>query len=382
MDIYLSPEQLDLRAAVRAFLDEHYSPERILQMEQDEEYPEDFYSECARRGWTGIPVPKEYGGSDGSVLDLCVLVEEVGKTSISLATLYITGTIFGSHALHICGSKEQAKRFLPRIVSGENRFALAMSEPDAGSDFAGMETRAERVDGGWRIDGVKGPISGAERADVIITAARTSTVAGGSRHKGISLFLVENGPSGPRFERTRYAAMRALMVNKVHYEGVVVPDSAMLGPVDEGWMNLARLMDPERLANAAQAIGVAQAAIDDGVAYAINRQQYGQPISRYQAVSHPLAEAEAEVAAARLLVYAAAHKRDVEGPCPKEASMAKMLANNVALRATNAALQCAGASGYERDSHFMRRVLEVRGCELGGGTSQIQRNIIARFMGM
>ncbi len=382
MDIYLSPEQLDLRADVRAFLDEHYPPERILQMEQDEEYPDAFYRDCAKRGWTGIPVPEEYGGSDGSVLDLCVFVEEVGKTSISLATLYITGTIFGSHALHICGSKQQAERYLPGIVSGEKRFALAMSEPGAGSDFAGMQTRAERVEGGWQIDGVKGPISGAERADVIITAARTATIPGGSRQKGISLFLVENGPSGPRFERTRYAGMRALMVNKVHYEGVVVPDSAMLGPVDEGWLNLARLMDPERLANAAQTIGVAQAAIDDGVRYATSRQQYGQPISRYQAVSHPLAEAQAEVAAARLLVYAAAHKRDIEGPCPKEASMAKMLANNVAARATSAALQCAGAHGYERDSHFMRRVLEVRGCELGGGTSQIQRNIIARFMGM
>jgi alkylation response protein AidB-like acyl-CoA dehydrogenase len=382
MDIYLSPHQLDLRAQVRAFLDESYPPERILQMEQDEEYPDDFYRDCARRGWTGIPVPTEHGGSDGSVLDLCVFVEEVGKTSISLSTLYITGTIFGSHALHICGSKEQADRYLPAIVSGEKRFALAMSEPGAGSDFAGMETRAERVGGGWRIDGLKGPISGAERAEVIITAARTASPAGGSRHKGISLFLVENGPSGPRFERTRYAAMRALMVNEVHYDAVVVPDSAMLGPVDEGFTNLARLMDPERLANAAQTIGVAQAAIDAGVAYANDRQQYGHPISRYQAVSHPLAEAQAEVAAARLLVYAAAAKRDHEGPCPKEASMAKMLANNVAARATSAALQCAGARGYERDSHFMRRVLEVRGCELGGGTSQIQRNIIARFMGM
>jgi alkylation response protein AidB-like acyl-CoA dehydrogenase len=382
MDIYLSSDQLDLRSDVRRFLDEHYPPERILQMEEDEEYPDDFYRECAKHGWTGIPVPKEYGGSDGSVLDLCVFVEEVGKTSISLSTLYITGTIFGSHALHICGSKEQADRYLPGIVSGDKRFALAMSEPGAGSDFAGMETRAERVDGGWRIDGVKGPISGAERAEVIITAARTASYPNASRQKGISLFLVENGPSGPRFERTRYAAMRALMVNEVHYEGVVVPDSALLGTLDEGWMNLARLMDPERLANAAQAIGVAQAAIDDGVAYATKRLQYGRPISHNQAVSHPLAEALAEVAAARLLVYAAAHKRDLEGPCPMEASMAKMLANNVAARATSAALQCAGARGYERDSHFMRRVLEVRGCELGGGTSQIQRNIIARFMGM
>jgi alkylation response protein AidB-like acyl-CoA dehydrogenase len=379
MDIHLSPAQLALRAEVRAFLDEHYPPARILQMEQDEEYPDDFYRECAARGWTGLPVPREHGGRGGSVLDLCVFVEEVGKTSISLSTLYITGTIFGSHALHICGSKEQAEHYLPAIARGEVRFALAMSEPGAGSDFAAMETRAERFAGGWRIDGVKGPISGAERAEVIITAARTATDPR-SRHRGISLFLVENGPSGPRFERTRYAAMRALMVDVVHYDGVLVPDSALLGAVDEGWMNLARLMDPERLANAAQTIGVAQAAIDAGVAYAKTRRQYGQPIGRFQAVSHPLAEAQAEVAAARLLVHAAAAKRDREGPCPMEASMAKMLANNVAARATAAALQCAGARGYERDSHFMRRVLEVRGCELGGGTSQIQRNIIARFM--
>ena len=382
MDVFLSPSQLALRTDVRAYLDREYPPERILQMEKDEEYPDAFYRDCAQRGWTGIPVPKQHGGSDGSVLDLCVLVEEVGRTSISLSTLYITGTIFGSHALHICGSSEQAERYLPGIASGSKRFALAMSEPAAGSDFAGMQTRAHRVEGGWRIDGLKGPISGAERAETIITAARTASYPGASRQKGISLFLVENGAEGLRFERTPYAAMKALMVNKVHYDGVIVPDEAMLGPEDEGWMNLARLMDPERLANAAQTIGVAQAAIDAGVAHATTRRSYGQPICRNQAVSHPLAEAEAEVAAARLLVHAAAMKRDREGPCPKEASMAKMLANNVAARATSAALQCAGAHGYERDSHFMRRVLEVRGCELGGGTSQIQRNIIARFMGM
>ncbi len=382
MDVYLSSAQLELRARVRAFLDESYPPERILQMENDEEYPDAFYRECAKRGWTGLPVPVEYGGCDGSVLDLCVFVEEVGHTSISLSTLYITGTIFGSHALHICGSDAQRARYLPAIASGDARFALAMSEPGAGSDFAGMETRAERVEGGWRLDGLKGPISGAERAEVIITAARTGSHPGESRQKGISLFLVEGDRPGLSFERQRYGAMKALMVNRVRYDGVFVPDDAVLGPVDSGWLSLAKLMDPERLANAAQTIGVAQAAIDDGVAYATTRVQYGQPIARYQAVSHPLAEAQAEIAAARLLVFAAAHKRDVVGPCPLEASMAKMLANNVAARATSAALQVAGARGYERDSPFLRRVLEVRGCELGGGTSQIQRNIIARFMGL
>jgi len=382
MDVYLSPEQLQLRADVRSFLDEHYPPERILQMEDDEEYPDDFYRECAAQGWTGIPVPTEHGGSNGSVLDLCVFVEEVGKTSISLSTLYITGTIFGSHALHICGSQAQADAYLPAIVSGDKRFALAMSEPGAGSDFAGMDATAEKVDGGWRINGVKGPISGAERAEVIITAARTGTYPGQSRQKGLSLFLVDNPAAGLSFEQRKFPAMKALMVDNVIYDDVVVGDDAVLGDIDEGFLNLAKLMDPERLANAAQAIGVAQAAIDDGVRYAREREQYGGPIARFQAVSHPLAEAQAEVAAARMLVYAAAHKRDVEGPCPMEASMAKMLANNVAGRATSAAMQVAGAAGWQTDSHFLRRNLEVRGCELGGGTSQIQRNIIAHYMGL
>ena len=248
--------------------------------------------------------------------------------------------------------------------------------------IAGMEARAVRVPGGWRIDGIKGPISGAERADIVITAARTASYEGESRQKGITLFLVPQGVPGMSFERRNFAAMRALMVNNVSYENVVVSDDAVLGEVDSGWMNLARLMDPERLANAAQTIGVAQAAIDEGVRYALQRKQYGKPIAHYQAVSHPLAEAQAEVSAARLLVYAAARKRDVEGPCPMEASMAKMLANNVAARATSAALQTGGARGWERESPFMRRFLEVRGCELGGGTSQIQRNIIAHHMGM
>lgn len=315
-------------------------------------------------------------------LDLCVFVEEVGKTSISLATLYITGTIFGSHALHICGSKGQADAYLPAIVSGDKRFALAMSEPGAGSDLAGMGVTAERVAGGWRLNGVKGPISGAERAEVIITAARTGSYSGQSRQKGISLFLVDNPSSGLSFEQRKFPAMKALMVNNVTYDDVFVSDDAVLGDIEEGWLNLAKLMDPERLADAAQAIGVAQAAIDDAVVYARGREQYGKPIARFQAVSHPLAEAQAEVAAARMLVYAAAHKGDVEGPCPMEASMAKMFANNVAARATSAALQVAGASGWEAQSHFLRRNLEVRGCELGGGTSQIQRNIIAHYMGL
>ncbi|MCZ7531344.1 MAG: acyl-CoA/acyl-ACP dehydrogenase [Acidimicrobiia bacterium] len=382
MDVYLTAEQIELRGEVRSWLDQAWPPERVAAMERNEEYPDDFYQECAKRGWNGIPVPTEYGGRGGSVMDLCVFVEEVGKTSISLATLYITGTIFGSHALEICGSKDQRDRYLPAVVSGDARFALAMSEPGAGSDFAAMTTRASRLDGErWRLDGLKGPISGAERAEVIICAARTSTDAE-SRRRGISLFLVEAGTEGLSFERRRFPAMRGLMVDDVHLEGVEVHDDAMLGGEGEGWKNLSRLMDPERLANAAQAVGVAQAAIDLAIEYAREREQYGEPIGRFQAVSHPLAESYTEIAAARLLVYAAAHKRDVEGSCPLEVSMAKTFANNVAVRASERALQTAGAFGYESESPFMRRFLEARGCELGGGTSQIQRNIIAHHLGL
>ncbi|MCC6226807.1 MAG: acyl-CoA/acyl-ACP dehydrogenase [Microthrixaceae bacterium] len=382
MDVYLTAEQLQLRAEVRAYLDEVWPPERVATMERDEIYPDDFYRDCARNGWTAIAVPTAFGGRGGNVVDLCVLVEELGKTSISLATLYITGTIFGSHALEICGSDAQRSRYLPAVVSGDARFALAMSEPGAGSDFAAMASRATRTSGGaWRIDGVKGPICGAERAEVIICAARSSADAG-SRRRGISLFLLDADTPGVRFERRRFPAMRGLMVDDVILDGVEVDDDAMLGAEGEGWMNLARLMDPERLANAAQAVGVAQAAVDLAVAYAKRREQYGQPIGRFQAVSHPLAESHAEIAAARLLVYAAAHKRDLEGPCPVEASMAKTFANNVAMRAAERALQTGGAAGYESESPFMRRFLEARGCELGGGTSQIQRNIIAHHLGL
>ena len=381
MDVYLTADQIRLRADVRAWLDEAWPAERVAEMERDEIYPDDFYQECALRGWTGIAVPAEYGGSGGNVGDLCVFVEEVGKTSISLATLYITGVIFGSHALEICGSRAQRERYLPAVVSGDARFALAMSEPGAGSDFAAMTTRARREGGRWRIDGVKGPISGAERAEVIICAARTSSDPT-SRRQGISLFLLDAGSEGLSFERRQFPAMRGLMVDDVHLDGVDVGDEAMLGDEGDGWINLARLMDPERLANAAQAVGVAQAAVDLAVSYARERQQYGEPIARFQAVSHPLAESHAEIAAARLLVYAAAHKRDVEGPCPLEASMAKTFANNVACRAAERALQTAGAAGYEAESPYMRRFLEARGCELGGGTSQIQRNIIAHHLGL
>lgn len=381
IDVFLTDEQRRLRAEVREWLDDAYPPDRVVALERDREYPEEFWAACAQRGWCGIPAPVEHGGRAGTVTDLCVFVEEVAKTTISLATLYITATIFGSHALEICGSPAQRERLLPAVATGAVRFALAMSEPGAGSDFAAMTTTATRVDGGWRIDGRKGPISGAERAEVLITAARTATDPG-SRHRGISLFLVEPPVAGLTFERREFAAMRGLPVDDVGYDSVVVSDDALLGAEGEGWRNLARLMDPERLANAAQAVGVAQAAVDDAVAYARARHQYSKPIGQFQAVAHPLATAHAEIAAARLLVYGAARKRDVEGPCPLEASMAKMVANNVAVRATEAALQTAGARGYQADSPFMRRFLEARGCELGGGTSQIQRNIVSHYLGL
>lgn len=382
MDTFLTDAQRALKAEVRAYLDEAYPPERVVRMEREEEYPDEFWAECARRGWTAIPVPREYGGRGGGVLDLCVFVEEVARTCISLSTLYISGTIFGSHALEIAGSEVQKRTYLPKIASGEMRFALAMSEPAAGSDFAGMLTTAAAIGDCWRIDGLKGPISGAERAHLVITAARTATHPGASRQKGITLFIVEAGTPGMRFERRRYAAMKALMVNEVHYADCRVPASAMLGDRDNGWMSLARLMDIERTAASAQMVGVAQAALDEAVAYARTRCQYGQPIGHYQGISHPLADARTDVTAARLLIHAAARTRDLHGPCPQEASMAKLFATNMAFRVANTAMQTAGAVGYEVDSPFVRRLLEARGGELGGGTSQIQRNIIGHFMGL
>ena len=381
MDVFLNPDQRALKAAVRAYLDEAYPPERILQIERDEEFPEDFWRECGRRGWTGIPVPKEYGGSGGGVLDLCVFVEEVAKTCISLSTLYIAGTIFGSHALHICGTPEQRQRLLPRIARGETRFALAMSEPAAGSDFAGMLATAQRDGDAWRIDGLKGPISGAERADILITAARTSS-GGASRQQGITLFLVERETPGVTFQRRRFAAIKALWVANGAFDGVRVEDATRLGPLDEGWLNLARLMDIERTAASAQMVGVAQAALDEAVAYAQQRRQYGKPIGSFQGIAHPLADALTDINASRMLIWSAARKRDLEGPCPLEASMAKLFATNMAARVVTAAMQTAGAVGYEADSHFVRHLLEARGGELGGGTSQIQRNIIARRLGL
>lgn len=381
MDVLLTDDLRALRDDVRGWLDAAYPPARVVEMERDDLFPDDFWAECAARGWTGIPVPVEHGGRGGGVVDLCVFVEEVARTSISLSTLYITATIFASHALDICGTDEQQARYLPAVADGSVRFALGMSEPGAGSDFAGMQTRAEKIPGGWRLDGLKGPVSGAERAGVLITAARTSTDEA-SRHRGITLFLVPADSPGLRFERRRFASMKALPVDDVVYEHVRVGDDAVLGDEGGGFRHLLALMDIERTAASAQMVGVAQAAVDDAVAYAKERQQYGRPIGTFQAVAHPLADAYTEIAASRALILSTALMRDRTGPCPKEASMAKLFATNMALRATNAALQTTGAVGYEADSHFVRRFLEARGGELGGGTSQIQRNVIARFLGL
>jgi alkylation response protein AidB-like acyl-CoA dehydrogenase len=380
MDFSLTDEQSDFVAAIRDFCARECGTQEQRERLTDgygEHHNFDIYRQMAELGWLGVTIPEEYGGSGGSMLDACLFMEE---TSRGLAPIggYAT-TLIVAGATRKFGTEEQKKDILGGIAGGAVE-AIAMTEPESGSDVGSLTTSAERVDGGFVINGQKVFISNAHISDHVLVVCRTTR--GESKHEGLTMLSVPSGAEG--MELKPIQTMGGRETNYVYFTDCAVPESAVLGEVDQAWTQLMAGLNVERLILAATMLGIAQRAFDDALAYAKERKQFGRPIGSFQALQHRFADLATDLEAARLMTRWVATLTD-EDPgrmLPREASMVKLHVTETAKRVTLEGMQMMGGYGYSAEYDMERLVRTSLVSTIYGGTSEIQRNIIAKTYGL
>ncbi|MBV9309759.1 MAG: acyl-CoA/acyl-ACP dehydrogenase [Solirubrobacterales bacterium] len=342
-----------------------------------EPHNQELYERIAELGWLGVAIPEQYGGSGGGALDLCLLCEEFARGQIPMG--FFSVSMITARAFERFGTDEQKHEILGGVARGRVE-AIAMSEPEAGSDVGNLSCRAQREDGGYLINGQKTWITAAHAADHILLVCRTNRTD--NKHEGLSMISVPTDADG--LEVRAIETMGGREVNDVFFTDCFVPAERLLGQQDQGWMQLMAGLNHERLIIAAQALGMAQRAFDDVLSYVKERKQFGRPIGSFQALRHRLADLATELESTRVLVYDVARRVDAtpERLFPREASMAKLAATELAKRATLEAMQMMGGYGYAVEYDMERQVRTAVVTTIYGGTSEIQRDIIAKTLGL
>jgi isovaleryl-CoA dehydrogenase len=342
-----------------------------------EPHNQQLYERIAELGWLGVAIPEEYGGSGGGAVDLCLLCEEFARGLIPMAFFPVSMITVG--AVERFGTEEQKHEILGGVARGRVE-AIAMSEPEAGSDVGNLSCRAERSNGGYVVNGQKTWITGAHAADHILLVCRTTRT--GNKHEGLSMISVPTEADG--LDVRGIETMGGREVNDVFFTDCLVPSERLIGRQDHAWMQLMAGLNHERLIIAAQALGMAQRAFEDVLAYVKERKQFGRPIGTFQALKHRLADLATEITATRLLVYDTAARVDANPGAlfPREASMAKLKATEAAKRTTLEGMQMMGGYGYAVEYDMERQVRSAVVTTIYGGTSEIQRDIIAKTYGL
>ena len=343
----------------------------------NEPHNQELYERIAELGWLGVSIPEEYGGSGGGAVDMCLLCEEFSRGQIPMGFFPIT--MMSARPIEKFATEELKHELLTGIVAG-NVEAIAMSEPEAGSDVGNLSCRAQRDDGSYVINGQKTWITGAHAASHILLVCRTSRDS--DKHQGLSMISVPAGTEG--MDIRPIETMGGREVNDVFFTDCHVPADRLIGREDQAWTQLMNGLNNERLIIAAQSLGLAQRAFDDVLAYVKERKQFGQPIGSFQALKHRLSDLATEIEVTRLLVYSVASKVDANPGqmYPREASMAKLKATEVVKRTTLEAMQMMGGYGYAVEYDMERQVRVALVTTIYGGTSEIQREIIARSYGL
>ena len=368
----LTDEQTDFVAAIRDFCERE-----SWEVPDGDHHSEGMATRMAELGWYGLQIPEEHGGSGGSFLDACLFLEETARGEIPIGAYGVTLICVG--ALNRFGTDEQKRDLLGRAAKG-GALAIAMSEPDSGSDVASLKCRARLHDGEWVLSGAKMWCSYAHKASHTLVVCRSGE--GSERHEGLSMVFVPHDAEG--FTITPIDTMGGRETNELHLDEVRVPEDALLGVEGNGWVQLMAGLNYERTILAATSLGLAQRAFDDTLAYVKQRRQFGRPVGTFQALSHRLAELATELAQVRLLVRWVARLTD-EDPArmlPAEASMAKLAATELAKRCALEAVQMAGGYGYATEYPMERHLRTAVVTTIYGGTSEIQKNIIAKTLGL
>ena len=380
MDFRFTEEQNALRDSVRKLMDRLATPEYIRRLDRDQTYPYELYDAWVDMGLFAAPFPEEHGGLGGSVLDILVISEELARKSYDFVRAY-NGTLFCGLNVLKNGSEEQKRYWIPRLLSGETRMTVSMSEPDAGSDAGAMRTSARREGDHYVINGQKLWSSGAgAKNNVINLYARTDLSV--DYKKGMSLLLVDNDAPGMTLRKLDMLGRRCVGTYEIFFDNVKVPADRLIGGENKGWDCLLSGLQYERCVAVAAYVGGAQAVVDMALEYAKERKQFGQAIGSFQAIAHTLADMQTEVAAAGALMWRAAWMVSAGQNALKEISMAKLFASETYAKVTNQGMQIFGAAGYSMEYDMQRYFRDARSATIAGGTSQMQRDLIARLMGL
>ena len=374
MDFNLTEEQAMIRQMVREFAEKEVAP-IAAEMDRLGEIPEELIGKIAKMGLFGIPVPEAYGGGGGDFLSYILAIEELSRACASTGVTVETHVSLGTEPILNWGTEEQKQRYLPRLAGGEMIGSFGLTEPNAGSDAAAIETTAVPDGDHWLLNGSKIFISNSGLADLSIVMAMTDKTAG---TRGISAFIVETALPGFSVGRQEEKmGIRAAKTASLTFDNVRVPRENLLGKIGEGFKIALHSLDGGRVAIAAQALGIAQSAFDQAREYARMRQQFNRPLSAFQAIQFILAEMATEIKAARMLTYHAAWLKDQGQRITEAAAMAKYYASETAMKQSSRAVQIYGGYGYIRENGVARLLRDAKITEIYEGTTEIQKIVIA-----
>ena len=375
MDFTLTEEQKMLKDTVARFVEKEIAP-HAEEWDEEEKFPADVFRAMGDLGLLGISIPEEYGGGGSDFLSCVLTMEEISKGDAGLATSWGAHAILCAESVYRNGTEEQRRKYLPGLINGSKVGALAITEPEAGSDALSMRTRAEKKGDHWVLNGTKMFITNGPVADIVIVYAKTDPEAG---PKGITTFLVEDGfPGFIKGKKLKKMGARSSPTGELIFENCIVPEENVLGEINKGVKVLMSGLDRERIVFAIAPLGAAEAAFNLAFRYAQERVQFGAPIISYQAMQEILADIAADLQAGRLTAYWAASRADKGERVNLEASYAKLFCTRVGIRAVGKAMEVFGGYGFIREYPIQRIYRDVKGIEFGAGTSQIQRMIVMK----
>jgi len=377
MDFSLTEDQKMLRAMVRDFAERELEP-IAAQIDEEASFPAATVKKMAELGLMGILFPEKYGGTEGGPVAFAIATEEISRVCGATGIIYGVTAGLAAKSIYRAGNEEQKHRFLAPVARGEKLSCFALTESGAGSDVAALETSASRKEGGYLLNGTKIFITNGAEADVVIVFA---TVDKSLKHRGITAFVVEKGTPGFSVGKLEHKlGIRASSTAELVFEDCFIPEFNRLGNEGDGFKIALNAIDSSRITIAAQALGIAQGAFDKALAYAKERQQFGQPIANFQAIQWMLADMATQLDAARLMVYRAAWLESQGQPYIKEAAMAKLFAPEAAMFITTKAIQIYGGYGYVKDYPMERYFRDAKITGIYEGTDEMQRMTIARIL--
>jgi short/branched chain acyl-CoA dehydrogenase len=380
MNFDLSPDHELIRRTVREFAEGEVAPV-AEELDATKSFPYEIVAKLAGLGLMGIPFPQSCGGSGGDTLAYSLAVEELARVDSSVAITLCAHTSLGTQPIYLFGSEAQKQEWLPRLCSGEILGAFGLTEPEAGSDAGNTRTRARLVDGEWAIDGAKQFITnaGTEISGVVCITAVTGEQDGA---KEISNLIVANGTPGyEQGQPYRKMGWNASDTRPLTFTDCRVPEANLLGPRGQGFRQFLKVLDIGRIGVAAMGVGLAQGALDQALAYAKQRNAFGKPISKYQAIQAKLADMSTEIAAARLLVHKAALEKDAGADFSLTAAQAKLKTGRLAVRCAEEAVQIHGGYGFIEEYPVCRFYRDAKILTIGEGTDEVQQMVIARALG-